>query len=114
MHQLNWFGYLGVIAAVVTMLSWIMFIMTEPFGNDEAKWIGYLVIAAMLGLSFLAAWSSITKKILWLSIAFLVSFFPVGLYVLLTPSVSKWIGIGNPVYLVSAIGMYIQIRRNGI
>lgn len=113
LYKLNWFGYLGVMAAVVTILLWVMFIMADPYGDDEAKWAGFLVIAIMLGFSFLAIWSSITKRIFWLCIAFLVSFFPIGLYMLLTPSVSKWIGIGNLVYLVSAIGMYVQIRKKG-
>jgi len=110
-RQLNWFGYLGVAAAIVTMLLWVMLVLTEPFGFDEAKWIGMLIIATMLGLSFLAAWSSIKERIFWLCIAFLVSFFPVGLYLLFTPSMSKWIGIGNLMYLISAIGMYVQTRK---
>jgi len=107
----NWFVYLGVMASVVTMLSWVMFVLTEPYGHDEAEWIGFLIIAAMFGFSFLAAWSSITKRIFWLCVAFLISFFPVGLYMLLTPGMGKWIGIGNLVYLVSAIGMYCSTDK---
>ena len=41
----------------------------------------------------------------------LLSFFPVGWYLLGSPGIFKWIGWLNIVYLFSAIGMYYCCKR---
>lgn len=57
-------------------------------------------------LAVVAAVASIVGSPGGLLIVFLLSFFPVGLYLLGAPSIFKWVGVAELGYLASATALY--------
>ncbi len=55
----------------------------------------------MVLLALLVIWGVIVGKPVPVFVAFLLSFFPVGLYFLGTPGVFAWIGVLDVLYLVA-------------
>lgn len=93
-------------AAAANIVLWSAFLVRGALGEFGAHWPGYLIVGAMMLLSVLAGWCSLRGKAVLLAIVFLVSFFPVGLYLLLTPSIESVIGVVDLLYLLGAIGLY--------
>ena len=73
----------------------------------------YVVGAGICLLGLVAAWGALARKPVLLFVAFVVSFFPVGLYILGTESIFAAIGICHLLYVVAGIIMVIQRSRRG-
>lgn len=96
---------LAIASAIVTIALFIVFFFFNPYGQVEqpssatfGRMIHLMVSAA------LAAMGGIQGKRSWLVAAFAIGFFPwwIGLYLLLSPGIFKWIPIGQFGYLAAA------------
>lgn len=111
---------LGLGAALGTMILYSAFLVlfaayntapADPSLPPEGLNIGAIVVGmGIILLALLAAWGALTGRPMLLFIAFVLSFFPVGLYMLGAPSIFAAIGICHLLYLVAGIVMLIQRR----
>ena len=99
----NVFKAIGLASAIINLLLLGSFLLAN---HREASEATLAISGVMMMLAILAGWAALKGKALWLTIAFAVSFFPFGIYLLGTPEIGRWIGLVNLVYLVSAIGLY--------
>ena len=100
------FKAVGILTSIVSLFFWGGFLLNNPYKAQGGSEIGLAIIGLMMLFSILAGWAAWKGKVMWLTIAFVGSFFPVGLYVLGTPEIWRWIGLMNLLYVVSAIGIY--------
>ncbi len=95
---------LGVASALV-VLALLSVLALGP--ASEGVGPGTLLVLALTGLlAVVAAVASIVGSPGALLIVFLLSFFPVGLYLLGAPSIFKWVGVAELGYLASATALY--------
>ena len=100
----------GVASGTVAIALWVVFassIMTT--GNKG----GLLVALTMIAVAIAAIGGSVAASPGVLLIAFAVSFVPVGLYMLGTPSIFAGIGLVNLLYFISAVLLWMARRSSG-
>jgi hypothetical protein len=102
---------IGLTGAGLTLLLYGGFVFFNPYSNQglEADVYGVAILMSLLAL--LAGWAAVKFKPDWLLIAFMASFFPVGLYLLGTPGVFRWIGIGNLLYMLAGLSLILYRRQ---
>lgn len=92
----------GVAVSVVTLALYVVLAFFNPYtsGNvaTQPPWVFFI----MIFLALLAGWASLDVRPFILCLAFLLSFFPVGLYLTFTPGVARWAGVCNMSYLIIA------------
>ena len=114
---------LGVIASVGARILWVIFIFQSPYIDfvagpqatitpdgqlifTKAMLFGSLMILA----SSVSAVASVRGAHLAMYMLFAVSFFPVGVYVMLGPGIFQAIGWLNLIYLVSALIVHTDLK----
>ena len=114
---------LGVTASVGAIVLWVIFIFQSPYIDfiagpqatidpdgriifTKAMLFGSLMILA----SGVSAIASVRGAHLAMYMLFAVSFFPVGVYVMLGPGVFQAIGWFNLAYLASALIVHIDLK----
>jgi len=114
---------LGVIASVGAIVLWVIFIFQSPYIDfvtgpqatiapdgrlifTKAMLFGSLMILA----SSVSAVASVRGAHLAMYMLFAVSFFPVGIYVMLGPGIFQAIGWLNLIYLVGALIVHIDLK----
>ena len=114
---------LGVIASVGAIILWVIFIFQSPYIDfvagpqatitpdgqlifTKAMLFGSLMILA----SSVSAVASVRGAHLAMYMLFAVSFFPVGVYVMLGPGIFQAIGWLNLIYLVSALIVHTDLK----
>ena len=98
-------GSLGVSAACIALgLSWLR--MIEAPGPAS-----FLVLTALLALAIVGGLSALKGNALSVLMSFVVSFVPVGFYLLLTPGMGRWIGLLQLSQFVSATLLILGRRR---
>ena len=114
---------LGVIASVGAIILWVIFIFQRPYIDfvagpqatitpdgqlifTKAMLFGSLMILA----SSVSAVASVRGAHLAMYMLFAVSFFPVGVYVMLGPGIFQAIGWLNLIYLVSALIVHTDLK----
>ena len=75
----NVFKAIGLASAIINLLLLGSFLLAN---HREASEATLAISGAMMLLAILAGWAALKGKALWLTIAFAVSFFPVGIYML--------------------------------
>jgi hypothetical protein len=102
---------LGAAASAACAVSWGLLAYASPYGPEgtgpESRALAWLMIA--VALAGLVAALCATAR--WLATAALVSLFPTGLYLAMTPGVFRWIGVSNVVMLAAASA--ISARGSG-
>jgi hypothetical protein len=98
---------IGLAGAVLTLVLYGVLLFANPYSGQGIGEDTYVVATAMGLLAPLVIWAALTLKPLVILGAFVVSFFPVGLYTLGTPGLFRWIGVANLLYLVSGIGIWL-------
>ena len=98
---------LGVAAAGAMIVLWVVFLFFNPY--DGGFRVG-LVAEGMLLCAVVALMACLHGSRGWMVALFVVSFVPVGLYLLGTPGVFLWIGVANLLYLASAVWMTLEHR----
>ena len=92
----------GIGGGIVAIALW---------GSFAAAGGSITLTAAMGGLALLAIGSAWFGRPLGLLVAFVMSFVPVGLYLLGTPSIYAGIGLANLLYLAAAVLVFLARRR---
>jgi hypothetical protein len=103
----------GLLASLLTTSLWLVFLFTAPATESGASTATFFVVLLMVGiatLGVLAAWRG--RPYLMLAM-FVFSFFPMGLYLLGTPGIYRWIGVFDFLYLISGVVMIVGARREG-
>lgn len=95
---------IGLAGALSATVLWSIFIFFNPYyspdqGSDPGP---YVKATMMILLAIAASWATTKLEAGVLFLAFLASF-PIGLYVMLTPSIFKWVGVCNLAYLVALV-----------
>ena len=104
----------GLLASVLTSGLWLVFLFSAPeaeSGASTATFFVVLLMVAIATLGILAAWRN--RPYLMLAV-FVFSFFPMGLYLLGTPAIYRWIGVLDFLFLVSGVLMACGARRAGV
>ena len=103
----------GFGAALCAFVVWVVILIGEAraleqdFGITPATIVTSAVIAA---LALVAAWASLRTASLVLIIVSVVSFFPVGFYMLLLSGYGTWIGVCNLLCLAAGLLMAASNR----
>jgi hypothetical protein len=98
---------IGLTGAGLTLLLYGGFVFFNPYSDQRLAPDVYGVAIFMSLLALLAGWAALKSKPGWLLVAFLLSFFPVGLYLLGTPGLFRWIGVGNLLYLLAGLSLIL-------
>ena len=114
---------LGVTASVGAIVLWVIFIFESPYidfiagpqatiGPDGRIIFtkGMLFGSLMILASGVSAIASVRGAHLAMYMLFAVSFFPVGIYVMLGPGIFQAIGWLNLIYLVGALIVHIDLK----
>ena len=101
---------LGMLASLLTLLLWIALSFFNPYGyqglTDESR----LISVVMILLAIVGVFAVVKiKPYLMLGVGIL-SFVPVGFYLLGTPSLFKWIGVSNAMFVLSSLLMLMALR----
>jgi hypothetical protein len=99
---------LVVTIALGLFLLWFGFLWRDGEGLTLGS---YVVGAFMIGLAALAGWGSFRSRPGLVVVAGLLSFVPLGLYLLGTPSVFRWIGVLDLGLLFAGVAWLILERR---
>jgi hypothetical protein len=87
-----------------------MFNFFNPYGYQGITDGSRLIASAMIVLAIIGVFATLTiKPYLMLGISVL-SCVPMGCYLLGTPGLFRWIGIGNGLFLLSSLMMFIALR----
>lgn len=105
MRQGAWGRWVGVGAAALALILHVVLLFFNPYSDASPEGSTYAIVGFMSLFAILAAWASWTLRPLWLVVAFIGSFLPVGLLLLVTPSIFRLIGVANILYLVAALGI---------
>ena len=95
----------GIVSSTAAVVLWISFAYANYLYPDDVSTPTWITIGVMVLLSISGLCASLAKKPLLMILVFLVSFFPVGLYLLGVPSIFRLIGITNVLFLVSSLFM---------
>ena len=104
--------WIGFLASVTTLILWAVFLFANPYDSEGIKSDNYAPAAVMMALAavgFVAAWRIIP---ILMFIVFAISLFPVGLYLLGTPGIFRWVGVCNLLFLPSGLLMRARRRHN--
>jgi hypothetical protein len=95
---------IGMFASLGTLGLYIVLVFFNPYSAGQLTWpIGLMMLLA--GVGFMVAWK--TSPYLML-IVFLASFIPIGLYMLGTPGIFKWIGVFNLLYGLASLSLIAE------
>lgn len=98
----------GIAGGMVAVALWGRFVgnvLTNADGGGSPMVAGVMSLLAVLAIG--AAWF---ERPVGLVVVFVMSFVPVGLYLLGTPSLYSGIGIANLLYLVAAALLWLGRR----
>lgn len=104
--------WIGFLASGATLVLWAVFLFANPYDSEGIKSDNYAVAAVMVALAaaaFVAAWRIIP---ILMFIVFAISLFPVGLYLLGTPGIFRWVGVCNFLFLPSGLLMRAARKQN--
>jgi hypothetical protein len=95
---------IGLVGALSSIVLWVTFLFFNPYSSpDQGFDLGpYVTAVMMIMLAVAAAWAVLEIDPLILLAAFVGSF-PFGFYLMGTPSVLKWTGVCNLLYLVALV-----------
>ena len=102
---------IGVIASVAVVILWIEFIIAiqqNPLIVARETW---LIGALMIVLAIAGAAAALTGRPFGMILVFVISFFPVGAYLLGVRSIFRLIGIANLFFLTAGILILSQKYR---
>lgn len=107
-------GALGLVSAGGALVLSVGLPLVSPYGRNGATAGTTAVFFGLAALALVALWASATRRPGWLVVIFVLSFLPVGLYLLGTPGLFRWIGICQAGYPVAAILLWFggsAVRR---
>ena len=101
----------GVAGGILAITLWLLFLSQVVFGEggEGNPWVAGLMLALAMGAT-VGGWLGRPVVLL---ISFALSFVPVGLYLLGTPSVYSGIGLANLLYVAGAVLILLGRRTAG-
>jgi hypothetical protein len=100
----------GLSASIGVISLWSIFSFLNPYGYQGITGSTYLIAVFMILLGVVGVVAVLTEQS-WLMFAiFVLSFVPIGFYLLSTPGIFRWIGIFNLLFLLS--GLVILVLRH--
>lgn len=85
---------------IALLWIWLVFLGGSQFGDAGPP--AWLAVGVFGGLGLAAAGAALRRDPLIVGIVGLISFVPVGLYLLLAPSSARWIGVLDLVLVLAA------------
>ena len=104
---------LGLSASVGTIGLWSVFSFLNPYGYQGFSNSQYLIAGVMTILAIVGLTAALQEKPYIMLAVFGLSFIPVGLYLLGTPGIFKWIGVFNLLLLCSALIYLVPLYIKG-
>ena len=104
----------GFLGSLLTSALWLVFLSSVTAADRGATTATFFVVILMVALAtlgLLAAWKA--RPYLMLAV-FIFSFFPMGLYLLGTPGIYRWIGVFDFLYLASGGLMIFGARAEAV
>jgi len=102
---------IAVVSATTVITLVGIFLFNNPYStagmNRGTQWI----MTGLVVLSLIAIGAALKKRILILTVCFVVSFAPLGFYLLLTPGIFALIGVAHLGFLLSALLLATSRRR---
>ena len=102
---------IAVVSATTVITLMGIFLFNNPYStagiNRGTQWI----MTGLVVLSLIAIGAAWKKRILILTVCFVVSFAPVGFYLLLTPGIFALVGVAHLGFLLSALLLAMSRRR---
>lgn len=102
----------GAVSSAGSAVLWVVFLL-NPYGGQGGTLGASLIAFLMIGLAVSGVVASSKTRALWLAIVAIVSLVPIGLYMTMTPSVFRWIGLFNALMLLAAIIMGLAKYSGG-
>src|SRR5512145_2378552 len=101
----------GLAASVGVIGLWSVFSFFNPYNGQQITGATYLIAGLMINLAGLGVVAVLSDKPYLMMLVFVFSFVPVGLYLLGTPGIFRWIGVFNLLFLVSVL-LNFRLPRN--
>lgn len=95
---------LGVLASVGTLTLYTTFVWANPYSPGMLT-LPIMLMMLFAGVGMWAAWAG--RPYLMAAVA-LGLFVPMGLYMLGTPGLFRWIGVFNLVFFLAAVLMFVD------
>ncbi len=102
----------GVVSGVICLGLTAVFLFAHPYGQagmtSASEW-------GMVGLAVLAGGTAVLAYLnrpQWILLTFILSFVPVGFYLLLTPGIFRWVGVAHLGYLAAYFVLTAVQKRN--
>lgn len=104
----------GLMAGVGVISLWGVFGLLNLYGYQSLSGSVYLVVGLMVCLAIVGLFAALTDNPYLMLAVFGFSFVPVGLYLLGTPGILRWIGGFNILFLLSALLNFLGRRERSI
>jgi hypothetical protein len=95
----------GLAASVGVISLWSIFSFLNPYGYEGMSSAVYLIAALMIVLGVVGIVAVLTERSRLMVAVFVLSFVPIGFYLLGAPGLFRWIGIFNILFLLSGLVM---------
>ncbi|MBI5305386.1 MAG: hypothetical protein HY868_24870 [Chloroflexi bacterium] len=98
---------IGALAVVLAIALWTSLIFVNPFGETGITDQTWLVSGAMILLCIVGLGGVISARPLLVALVAVLSFLPIGVYMLGVPSFYRLIGVSNLTLLLAGLLMWI-------
>jgi hypothetical protein len=95
---------LGLMSAAGTLGLYAMLVWANPYSSGVLTLP--IVLRMLVGLGGL--WVAVKGQRYWMLLVFALSFVPLGMYMLRTPGLFRWIGILDLLYLVAGLLLFVK------
>lgn len=96
---------MGLVSATGGLVLCAVFVWFNPYTAGVLT----LPIAVRVAIGLGGLFAAFKGWRFWMLVVFAASFLPLGLYLLGTPGIFKWIGISDLVYLVATLLLFVQV-----
>jgi hypothetical protein len=94
---------LALIASLGAVVLWVGFSLTSPYGSQGLMIGAHIIAVAMILLALVGSYAAWQYNSLLMMGVFILSFFPVGLYLLGTSGIFMGIGVFNLLYFAATL-----------
>jgi hypothetical protein len=102
---------LGAASCAGLVALWIVFLFLNPYSRSGLTIASYFMGGVMGSAAVAGIYAFLHPRPPLLYLIFIVSFFPVGLYFLLSPGVFRLVGYLNIAQLIATVVLHADVRR---
>ncbi len=99
---------IGILASLGTVCLWLVLNFANPYGyqgSTQESFTSSLIMTLLAIAGIVVAW---TANPYLMRAVFIVSFFPIGFYMLGTPGIFRWIGIFNLLFFIASLPVLVR------